>query len=185
MSRFTIRPFSPDPCTEFRSIPFSFAIFLANGEANTRPFDSATEAAAGAGAGACAGVGVTGAGAGVGTSAAGAGVDAGAASSFASSAGAAASASLRIASTSSPFSPIIAKTAFTGAFPPFSTPMCSKTPSKNDSNSIVALSVSISARSSPEATSSPTCLCHSATTPSVMVSLNFGIKTISAISVLV
>ena len=32
-----ILPCSPDPCTYFKSIPFSFAIFLANGEANILP----------------------------------------------------------------------------------------------------------------------------------------------------
>ena len=48
---------------------------------------------------------------------------------------------------------------------------------------MVALSVSISASTSPDSTWSPTFLCHSATTPSVMVSLSFGMRTISAIRV--
>ena len=46
-----------------------------------------------------------------------------------------------------------------------------------DSNSIVALSVSISARISPSSTLSPTFLSHVATVPSVMVSLRRGIVT--------
>ena len=46
---------------------------------------------------------------------------------------------------------------------------------------MVALSVSISAISSPDFTVSPTFLCHLAITPSVIVSLIFGIRTISAI----
>src|SRR5690606_19530755 len=45
---------------------------------------------------------------------------------------------------------------------------------------MVALSVSTSAIKSPELTLSPTFLCHFAITPSVMVSLIFGIFTTSA-----
>ena len=48
---------------------------------------------------------------------------------------------------------------------------------------MVALSVSISASNSPLSTSSPMFLCHSATTPSVMVSLSLGMRMISAMSV--
>src|ERR1700676_1026249 len=46
---------------------------------------------------------------------------------------------------------------------------------------MVALSVSISASMSPFFTVSPTFLCHSAITPSVMVSLNLGIRITSSI----
>ena len=46
---------------------------------------------------------------------------------------------------------------------------------------MVALSVSISASTSPFFTASPTFLFHVAITPSVMVSLNLGIKTTSSI----
>ena len=49
------------------------------------------------------------------------------------------------AEISSPASPIIAKITFTGTETPFSTPIWSNVPSKKESNSIVALSVSISA----------------------------------------
>src|SRR5690606_9178901 len=48
---------------------------------------------------------------------------------------------------------------------------------------MVALSVSTSAIKSPELTLSPSFLCHFAITPSVMVSLIFGIFTTSAIAV--
>ena len=90
----------------------------------------------------------------------------------------------RSAEISSPSFPKIASIDSTGAPFPSSTPMCSKTPFWNDSNSIVALSVSISASNSPDFTLSPTFLCHFATTPSVMVSLNLGIRTTSAINFL-
>ena len=63
--------------------------------------------------------------------------------------------------------------------------MCSSTPSVKLSNSMVALSVSISASTSPLFTLSPTFLCHALTTPSVVVSLNFGMRTISAICLVV
>ena len=69
----------------------------------------------------------------------------------------------------------------TGAVEPSSIPMWSKTPSWKDSNSIVALSVSISAKISPSFTESPTFLNHLARVPSSMVSLNLGIFIISAI----
>ena len=47
---------------------------------------------------------------------------------------------------------------------------------------MVALSVSISANTSPFFTASPTFLCHPAITPSVIVSLRRGIKTTSSIA---
>jgi hypothetical protein len=47
---------------------------------------------------------------------------------------------------------------------------------------MVALSVSISASTSPDLTASPTFLVQAATTPSVMVSLNLGMYTTSAMS---
>jgi hypothetical protein len=53
--------------------------------------------------------------------------------------------------------------------------MYNKVPSLKDSNSIVALSVSISARISPSAILSP--VVHVATVPSVIVSLRRGIVT--------
>ena len=50
---------------------------------------------------------------------------------------------------SSSFSPIIAKSVSTGAVSPSEMPMCNSVPSLKDSNSMVALSVSISASMSP------------------------------------
>ena len=49
-------------------------------------------------------------------------------------------------------------------------------PSSKASISMVALSVSISARMSPISTESPTCLCHLMRVPSVMVSESLGIS---------
>ena len=48
----------------------------------------------------------------------------------------------------------------TSAVTPSSSAMCNRVPSKNDSNSIVALSVSISAKISPSLTLSPTFFNH-------------------------
>ena len=154
--------------------PRSSANFRARGDAFNRPF---AEGMAGAGAGA--GAEATGAGTGAGAGA-GAGTGAGAASTGAASADGAFAASSKTAEISSPFSPRMHSRLSTGAVAPCSTPMCKRTPSKKDSNSMVALSVSISARISPLSTSSPTCFNHVATTPSVMVSLSLGIRTISA-----
>ncbi len=82
---------------------------------------------------------------------------------------------------SSPGSPIMANKESTGAAPPSSIPICSNVPSLKDSNSIVALSVSISARISPSEIASPTFFNHFATVPSSMVSLSLGIFTTIAI----
>ncbi|MNE09250.1 hypothetical protein D3C80_1019220 [compost metagenome] len=170
-----ILPPSPVPEMKLRSTPFSSANFLASGEARIRPFDVFDTAT-----GAAFGAEVTAAGAFSSTFFAGSA--SAVFSSFFSSAGAAVvPAEASNAEISSPFSPMIANNEFTGAGFPFSIPICNKTPSKNDSNSRVALSVSISASNSPDFTVSPTFLCHSATTPSVMVSLNLGMLMISAI----
>ena len=80
----------------------------------------------------------------------------------------------------SPFSPIIAMIPFTGTESFSFMPTYSKTPSSYDSSSIVALSVSTSARISPGFTVSPTFFNQDAITPSSMVSLIFGILIISA-----
>jgi hypothetical protein len=58
--------------------------------------------------------------------------------------------------TSSPSSPMIANSESTGAVSPSGIPMYKRVPSSKDSNSIVALSVSISARISPSFILSPT-----------------------------
>ena len=170
-SRRTMRPPSPLPATLPISMPFSSAIFLANGDALRRPLvvaGAATGAATATAAGADTGAGATaGAAAAKGAGAAAAGM-------------AAASDAIK-AATSSPSLPRMAKMESTLAVWPLSTPMCRSTPSWKDSNSIVALSVSISASTSPLFTLSPTFLCHAATVPSVMVSLSLGMRTISAI----
>ena len=85
------------------------------------------------------------------------------------------------AEISSPSSPIIAKRESTFAVSPSAIPICSNVPSLKDSNSIVALSVSISAKISPSSTLSPTFFNHVATVPSSMVSLRRGILITSAI----
>ena len=66
------------------------------------------------------------------------------------------------------------------AFSPAGTRISVIVPSSNASISIVALSVSISASTSPISTLSPTCLCHLITVPSVMVSESLGISILMA-----
>ena len=98
--------------------------------------------------------------------------------------------SFKRCSYGSPFSPIIAIMLSTGTAFPFSSPIYKSRQSlkslksilSSKSSSIVALSVSISAiKPSPGLRTSPTFLSHSATTPSVMVSLILGMVIISAI----
>ena len=79
--------------------------------------------------------------------------------------------------TSVPSGPIIANNESTFAVSPSSNPINNKVPDWKDSNSMVALSVSISARMSPSSTESPTFLSHVATVPSSIVSLKRGIVT--------
>ena len=81
----------------------------------------------------------------------------------------------------SSFSPIIAIKPSTGTESPSLIPTYNKCPSSYDSSSIVALSVSTSARISPDLISSPTFLSQLEITPSSMVSLILGILIISAI----
>src|SRR6478735_10873073 len=85
------------------------------------------------------------------------------------------------ADTSSPSFPMIANKESTGAVSPSGIPIYKSVPSLKDSNSIVALSVSISAKISPSLILSPTFLSQAATVPSVIVSLKRGIVTIVAI----
>ena len=75
---------------------------------------------------------------------------------------------------SSPSFPMIANRESQAADSPSLIPIYKSVPELKDSNSIVALSVSISARISPSETLSPTFLSHEATVPSVIVSLNRG-----------
>ena len=76
---------------------------------------------------------------------------------------------------------MMAKSESTAAVSPSLIPICNKVPELNDSNSIVALSVSISARISPSFIVSPTFLSQVATVPSVIVSLKRGIVIFVAI----
>jgi len=85
------------------------------------------------------------------------------------------------AEISSPSFPIMANKESIGAVSPSLIPMYKSVPSLKDSNSIVALSVSISASISPSLTLSPTFFNQVATVPSVIVSLKRGIVIIVAI----
>jgi hypothetical protein len=77
---------------------------------------------------------------------------------------------------SSPWSPIIASKLSTTAVSPSATPIWSRYPSLKDSNSIVALSVSISAITSPAEISSPSFTSHLAKVPSVIVGESAGMR---------
>ncbi len=78
--------------------------------------------------------------------------------------------------TSSPGSPITARGLPISTSSPSAARSLSKTPSSKFSNSMVALSVSISAKISPLTTLSPTDLYHFTTVPTDMVSLSLGIS---------
>ena len=161
-SAFTIRPRGPEPLMAARSSPFWAAIRRASGEAKMR-LPSAPAGAAGAGAGAAAAAGAA---------AGAAGADA--------SAGAAEAAGAGLAATSPALSPSPRSTAI-GVFTftpsvPSATRILPITPSSTASNSIVALSVSISARRSPELTSSPSLTSHFASVPSSIVGERAGMR---------
>jgi hypothetical protein len=131
----------------------------ASGLANTRPPDDGTGAGAGAGV--------------AGAFAAGCGVAFGAAGCAAGPAGAAPAR----ADLSSPSSNNNAIGWLTGTpSVPSATSILPRMPSSTASTSMVALSVSISARTSPDSTASPSFLCHLASLPSVMVGDSAGIR---------
>src|SRR5690349_366128 len=164
MSNFTIRPCGPLPVTAERSIPFCSASRRASGEAKIRPPSAALAAGAGAAAGAAAGFGASA----FGASAAFAGSGA-LASAFGAATGAG-------ALSPSPASRAIGVLTFTPSVPS-ATSRSSTTPSSTASTSMVALSVSISAITSPELTVSPFFTCHLARVPSSMVGDRAGIRT--------
>ncbi len=84
--------------------------------------------------------------------------------------------------SSSPSSSRMAIGSFTGTFSvPSVTRMRPTRPSSTASTSIVALSVSISAITSPALTSSPSLTCHLARLPSVIVGERAGISTFTVI----
>ena len=84
-----------------------------------------------------------------------------------------------IAGVSSLPPPRIARTLPMLAFSPSWIRILVRIPSSKASISIVALSVSISARMSPISTESPTCLCHLIRVPSVIVSESLGISMVT------
>ena len=164
-SFLTMRPFGPLPVTVARSIPFCVASFLARGEALM------------AGASLC-GWGLAGASAADSASAVPLGV-----SSRIAASGSAGAAGVGREPTSkvSPASPTAAIGAPTGTWPPTGTICLSNTPSSKTSNSMVALSVSISAMMSPDSMESPSFFSQLATVPTVMVSLSLGMSIVVGI----
>ena len=153
-----IRPFSPEPLTCDRLIPFSSAIFLAKGETKTLSFEVVV----------------------VGCSFIVVGCWLLVVGSKTVSTAAVLDPDLKFSAIpviSVPSGPIIASKESHGAVPPSGIPIYNNVPALKDSNSIVALSVSISARISPSETLSPTFFNHVATVPSVIVSLKRGIVT--------
>src|SRR5664280_2482353 len=85
-----------------------------------------------------------------------------------------------VMSSFSPASPMAQSGAPIGTCAPTATNCLSRMPSKNDSSSIVALSVSTSASMSPDFTLAPSGFSHLTSAPTVMVSLSFGILMIWA-----
>jgi len=173
-SRLMMRPPVPLPCTRRRSIPFSAAILRARGEALMRTLSVVMMTSSGVMSG-------TGAAA-IGSSAFcpdGVAAPAGPAGAAAVSGPGPASASRAV--ISSPFSPMIASSPPTGTLPPSGTTILSRVPASKASSSMVALSLSASATTSPASTVSPSLLCHFSSTPRVMVSLSFGMVSLLAI----
>ena len=165
-SRRKMRPCGPLPVSPSSAMPLFAAMRRANGVAKIRLLVSATLVCA------TAGVSFTKAGVLAGVLA---GVSAGAAGA---SSAAAVTGVAEIVSTASPASAKIAITVPTATFSlPASTRICATTPSSIDSTSMVALSVSISAITSPECTVSPTAISHFATVPSVIVGESAGMVT--------
>jgi hypothetical protein len=163
-SSTTIRPPGPEPTKSAKSTFFSPANFLAKGDALTRPSF------------ACAGAMISFLGESTFSSCFFGGTGAASAAGFAG-----VGAGLLSADALSPASSNDASAAPTCTESPSCTKMSPRTPSSNASISITALSVSTSAMTSPISTVSPGDLCHLTRTPSVMVSLNFGISMVMLI----
>src|SRR5215468_841901 len=201
-SRAITRPCGPEPWMRARSMPASFASRRASGDENTRlvrasPIPSpsprrvagacvACAAARGASLGLAAGGG-----AGAGRAEAAAPVEGGggaAAAGFGGagfSAGAPLPALAAAALTSSPSSASTAMSALTGtSCVPSGTTILASVPSSIASYSIVALSVSISAITSPGLTLSPSFLNHLARLPFSMVGDSAGIKILTGMTTL-
>src|SRR6218665_300285 len=163
-SFLTTRPCGPVPKIAESSMPASFASRLASGEAKTRAPVLAGAGAAALGGGATTAEPEA-------TAAAGAGAALGASAGCAAGAGAG-------ALTSAALSPSVSSTAITALTFTFSVPSATMIlpilPSSTASTSIVALSVSISAMTSPEETLSPSLTCHLASLPSSIVGESAG-----------
>src|SRR3954453_16761372 len=169
-SRATTRPCGPVPVTIATSTPASLARRRASGEENTRP---PWPLLCAAGAAACdVGAAVLGA--------AGAGADAAAGASGALGGAAEAlglAALLPAAFTSSPSPASTAITSLTGtSCVPSGTRILAIVPSSIASTSMVALSVSISAMTSPDLTLSPSFFSHLARLPFSIVGERAGIR---------
>mmetsp|Transcript_29037 Transcript_29037/g.55783 ORF Transcript_29037/g.55783 Transcript_29037/m.55783 type:complete len:226 (+) Transcript_29037:1303-1980(+) len=156
-SALTMRPCGPEPLMAPRSRPFCAAIRRARGVAKMR-LPSVPCGAAGAGVAAAAGAGASAAGA----------------------SGAAAGAGAGAAPMSSALSPSSSSTAMAvltlTPSVPSATRILPTKPSSTASNSIVALSVSISAMISPDDTLSPSLTSHLASVPSSIVGDRAGIR---------
>ncbi len=159
MSDLTIRPCGPVPLTVFKSIPEFCAILFASGDANTRLPDGVSETVGATFSCLDCALSTT-------------------TLSFFSSTGAAflTGVASPISSALSPSSNKSAITSFTGTFSvPSETRILPIVPSSTASTSIVALSVSISHKTSPDSTESPSDLSHLASVPSVIVGDSAGI----------
>ncbi len=170
-STLMMRPWGPLPVSAARSRPAWAAIRLASGLAMIRSLSTPFAALAGFSAGAGAGAAVAGASTVAGGAAGG---------------GGAAAPALKPsrAEESSPSSSSRPITALTGTFSaPSATTILPKVPSSTASTSMVALSVSISAITSPAEIFSPSFLSQRARLPSVMVGDRAGIRSSIGISV--
>ncbi len=156
-----MRPPGPDPRTAARSSPCSLASRRARGDASARP---PVLAIAAPDVAACA---------------AGATAEAGAAG-VGGAAAAPPEAPATIAEMSSSFAAITPTRAPTGAVVPSARTCFLRTPSPRATSSMIALSVSTSASTSPCLTASPSFLTHFARRPSSIVGLRASMKTFVA-----
>ena len=151
-----ILPPGPVPFMLETSIPFSAAIFRASGDTLIRSPSEVVELA--------------------GAVAAGVATEVSGSADSPSSAGSGEALSEEAEEVSSPSSARTPNVVPTGTFCPASTRISVRTPSSKASISIDALSVSISAITSPISISSPTLTLQEIRVPSVMVSESFGIS---------
>src|SRR5688500_13419342 len=169
ISDFTTRPCGPEPTTRDRSSPCCCARRLASGLAKIRLPEAATGAGAGAaGDGAAADFGAS-------ALAAPSPLEAGTGASAAFGAGAALEALMSPGLSPSSSSTAITSLTFTPCAPS-GTRILPILPSSTASTSMVALSVSISAITSPAFTASPSFFSQRARLPSVMVGERAGIR---------